>query len=171
MARRPAKPVEDSPAAARQAAVRILKTRLISRSALVTRLVRRGFSRGSAEAAAEALERVGLLDDRRLAESLVRKQMGSKPVGKRVLESKLRQRGISGTAAGAAVAQGMAGRDVLADAIDLARRRARLLKPGEDPQVVHRRLFGYLARRGFDAEVCREAVGRVTGDSGDLGDR
>jgi regulatory protein len=123
----------------------------------------------AAEAAAAELERVGLLDDRKLAESLVRKQMGAKPAGKRVLVAKLRQRGIPGATAEEAVKQGTAGRDELADAVDLARRKARLFKAGEDPQVARRRLFAYLARRGFDGAICRAAVGRVTGDSGGLG--
>ena len=61
-------------------------------------------------------------------------------------------------------------RDVLADALDLARRKVRILKPGEDPQVVARKLFAYLARRGFDAEICRAAVSRFAGNLGDLGE-
>ena len=101
---------------------------------------------------------VPILDDRRFAESLVRKQLGSKPAGKRVLVARLRQRGIDPTPANHAAGQALEGRDGLRDAIDLARRRLGTMKPGLDPQLVQCKVFAYLARRGFEPEVCRSAV-------------
>ena len=82
--------------------------------------------------------------------------------------AKIRQRGIPAATASEAAEARLKDRDVLADAVDLARRKARVLRPGEDPQVVARKLFAYLARRGFDADVCRAAVAKATGKLGDL---
>jgi regulatory protein len=155
-------------AGARRVAIKILKTRMVSRAALVGRLVRKGYSPATASAAATEMADKGLIDDRRLAESLVRKQLGTKAAGKRVLVAKVRQRGIAGPVAEAAAAEGLKGRDLLADAVDLARRKARGSKPGLDPQVLRQRVFAYLARRGFDGEVCRRAVERALGNLGDL---
>lgn len=170
MARRAPKPVDDpnDAGAARREALKVLKARLISRATLISRLARRGYSKGVAERTAADLEGLGLLNDPRLAESLARKQMNTKPVGKRVLVAKIRQRGIPAATANEAAEARLKDRDVLADALDLARRKVRILKPGEDPQVVARKLFAYLARRGFDADVCRAAVERVIGNLGDL---
>jgi regulatory protein len=173
MARRAAKSVADpgDAAGARRAGIKMLKTRLISRAALVMRLTRQGYERPAAEQAAEQLAGAGLLDDRRLAESLVRKQVQAKAAGKTVLVAKLRQRGIDGATAKEAVSEGLKGRDMLADAVDLARRRARGSKPGMDAQTLERKVFGYLARRGFDAEICRAAVAAALGRRGQDDDR
>ena len=170
MARRGEQPVRDADDAgeARRLALKMLKGRMVSRGVLVMRLVKRGVSPEAAGAVATQLEGLGLLDDRKLAASLVRKQMGMKAAGKRVLVAKLRQRGIGTGTATEAVDEGLKGRDPLADAIDLARRRMRTMKQGLDSQVVRQRVFAYLARRGFDAEVCRTAVERAFGKMGDL---
>ena len=123
------------------------------------------------ERASDELVRAGVLDDERLAESLVRRQVQAKPAGKVVLVAKLRQRGIAGGLAKEAVEEGLRGRDLLADAVELARRKVRGSKPGLERQVLERRVFAYLARRGFESEVCRSAVERAVGSGGAEFDR
>jgi hypothetical protein len=41
-----------------------------------------------------------------------------------------------------------------------------VVKPGTAPEVVRRRLFAYLARRGVEAEVCRAAIAQLPGAAG-----
>ncbi|MCH2153667.1 MAG: RecX family transcriptional regulator, partial [Phycisphaerales bacterium] len=54
--------------------------------------------------------------------------------------------------------------DPLEAAVKLARQAMRSLRSC-DPQTRHRRLWGRLARRGFEAEVINMAIREVEGDS------
>ncbi|MEO1130135.1 MAG: RecX family transcriptional regulator [Planctomycetota bacterium] len=132
-----------------------------SRRRLIERLRGKGVEPPIAEQVADALEQRGVLDDDALAASAARAIVSRRPAGRRLIEAKLRQQGIDAEGAKAAAAGALEGRDPLEDAIALASRRARTFGAGVDDQARRRRLFGVLARRGFDADVCRTAVERV----------
>jgi regulatory protein len=134
-----------------------------SRRRIMERLRGKGVEAAIAEHVADALERRGVLDDDALAASAARAIVSRRPAGRRLIEAKLRQQGIDAEGAKAAAAGALEGRDPLEDAIALASRRMRTFGAGVDDQARRRRLFGVLARRGFDADVCRVAVERVCG--------
>ena len=150
-------------------AMRSLSRRARTRGQIIDGLVRKGHGRADAEAAAERLVELGLLDDRAYAEAAAREILARKPAGKRFIESKLRQRRVGRDLAAEVAGAATESRDELADALRLATRRARALPGKLDGEAARRRLYGYLARRGFDGEVCRRAVeealeGRGGGD-------
>lgn len=126
--------------------------------------------RADLERLADDLARKGFLDDRRYAESVAAAEIRRKPAGSRLIETKLRAKRID-----AKLAREIASHTVSEDrarredrgehknaaALELARRKMRTLSNRVDPDTAARRIYGLLARRGFDPDVCREVTRRV----------
>ncbi len=148
-------------AGARRYAMRALAARPMSRRELTDRMMARGCDAGSADDVAARLEAAGLIDDAAFAESMVRSQLARKPAGRTLLVAKLRQKRVEPEAAKRAVDQALRGTDQTAGAADMALKRALRMNPKLGREVIRRRLMGLLARRGFDGEVCREALERT----------
>ncbi|MCB1281736.1 MAG: regulatory protein RecX, partial [Salinibacterium sp.] len=108
------------------------------------------------EAELERLERVGLIDDAALAETVVRTQHERKGLGKAALVALLRRRNIEQNVIDEALVQ-VSAEDEAARAESLAERRAAQLT-GLDHDTAVRRLSGYLQRKGYSSETVRAAV-------------
>ncbi|MBC7835709.1 MAG: RecX family transcriptional regulator [Phycisphaerales bacterium] len=141
-------------------AKRALTSRRLTRSQLLTRLTKRGLSRPWCERIAAEMERIGLIDDAALGDDLAQTIARRKPAGPRYIQAKLRARGLNSKDATASAARATESVDLLEQATQLATRRARSLAKLERA-VAQRRLYGVLARRGFDADICIEAVKRA----------
>lgn len=149
---------------ARASALLLLKFRPRSEAELTARLARKGFDRSAIERVIAQLKRSGLLDDAKFARYLATQQMLNRPVGKRALADSLRAKGIDPATAASAIAQATEGVDELKTARQLAQERLSKM-PGLSSDVLRRRLFGFLSRRGFSSEVVyrvvREAASRA----------
>jgi regulatory protein len=145
-------------AEARALAESLIARRPRSRRELAGHLARRGHVPAVVERVCGALARAGLLDDaayaRQIADSLLRRS----PMGPAAIRARLVRRGVDARLAGDISREALAGTDQDAQALDLARRRARALPKGLDERARRRRLVGYLARRGFDPEIAFSAV-------------
>lgn len=146
---------------ARHDALMIVQRRAVTRKGLIDKLAQKGHARPDADEAAAALERVGLIDDARVADSAARSAVRKGGVGKRLVEQKLRAKGVGPEAAKEAAERAMEGRDVLADALGLARKKARSSMGRGDRRSATRKVAAALARRGFDVDVCRKATKRA----------
>lgn len=144
--------------AARADALALLRTRSRSKRDLLDRLALKGHDRTPAREALDRLERVGLLDDAALARDRAAVIAESGRAGPRAAEVKLRALGIDPAAASGAVGDAYAGIDTLAQATEAAHRRARTFGPDLDRPTRQRRLYGFLARRGYDHDTCRKAT-------------
>lgn len=133
-----------------------LTRRGMSRWEMGERLVARDLDSSVVEAELDRLERVGLLDDAALAETIVRTQHERKGLGRSALNSELRRRRIDQGVIDEALSQ-LDGDDERVRAGELAERRARQLG-GLDRETAARRLNGYLMRKGYAFDVVREAV-------------
>lgn len=153
---------EEDIAKAVKAAVRLLAGRSLTRQELVTRLARR-FDAAVAEAAADRLERERLLSDRAAADSGARSELARGASRERAAE-RLLARGVDHATARRAVIDAAGGRDEGEAALDLARRRVRMCPAGLEPEAIRRRVFAYLARRGYDEDTARAAVERAVGE-------
>lgn len=132
--------------------------KLLSRRAY-TRLgmARKLFSRGEPENVETVLDRLtesGYLDDRVFAQNYVQSRVANHPSGRRLLEMKLRAKGIPTTAI----------REVLdeikpeveeAAAQNLAKKKAAVLKNLE-PIARKRRIFQFLINRGFSPSIAKK---------------
>lgn len=141
----------------RASALRLLKFRPRSESELRRRLLQKGAAETEVELVIQEFRQKGFLDDAKFARYVVTQQMLSKPVGRRMLVSRLKSRGVDAALAQSAVDQGTQGQDELELARQTARSRFERMRdlPRE---VVQRRLFGFLSRRGFSSDVVYKVI-------------
>lgn len=151
--------------AARTDALRLLRARARTRHDLIGRLMRKGHDRADAASAVDRLARVGLVDDASLARDRAERLASGARLGPRGAEARLRTMGLGAALSAEAVAGAYAGVDLLEQATSTARKRAASLSPDLDDRTRRARLFGFLARRGYDHETCRGAVERALGSA------
>ena len=141
-----------------QAAARLLRYRGRSRGEMERALQRKGYGEAAVSLTLERLERVGLINDEALAERLA-EGLRERKLGTRVVRQKMLQAGLGRELTEETLAElgeeGEAGRAVALGEKYVAR------SGGEDPARLRRRLYGYLARRGFDDGVCRQVLEQV----------
>ncbi|MEM6750931.1 MAG: regulatory protein RecX [Planctomycetota bacterium] len=158
--------VEEASAGERavEAAARALSRRPKSKRKLDQALRQKEFDPAARAQAIERMERIGAIDDRSLGESMVRSTLGRKPAGPRYLKAKLRSAGLDDELAQELADQASQTRDEtgVEGARALVRVKLRGMR-GLAPEVKRRRLYGMLARRGFDPDV----ISRVLSESHD----
>lgn len=151
-------------------ALNLLAFRARSSAELARTLVRKGEPKALVDRAVERLLEQGLLDDAAFAQSFTRAKVLGAQQSKRRVQQDLARRGVARTVSDAAIAtvfeeEGVDQRDVVEQA---ARKKLRTLTKLE-PVVRRRRLYAFLARRGYDGEDIRramEAVGEELRDEG-----
>lgn len=147
---------------ARAHALRLLNARPYSTRNLSRKLLLKGYSKEVIAQVVERLTRVGLLNDEQFGRELIRQLRAGKPAGDRLLASKLAQHGIDTRIAQRLISES-AGEQVPAHedpAIEKLVVRKLASMSHLAPEVRARRIFGLLARRGFDYEQVRQIVDR-----------
>ncbi len=134
-------------------AMHALARRGMSSAELRTYLIGREFPVEEVDVEIERLESVGLLDDLQLAETLVRTLRERKGLGRSALKSELGRRRLDPDAIGAAL-ETLEG-DENSVALELAMKRAGQLR-SYDRETAHRRLMGFLQRKGYFGRRRRE---------------
>ena len=144
---------EDAFCRAREAALVLLSHRARSERELRDRLLRRGYTPEVAERTLSNLRERGLLDDVAFAQAFARDRLRSRPSGRRRLVADLRGKGVSPEDAERALAE--MSHESEESELDLARRALAKFpqRGGEDRAATKRRLYAYLARRGFGSGV------------------
>lgn len=104
----------------------------------------------------DAFIEADLVNDERFAGMFVRSKFAQKATSRRVIARELQRKGINQEIAQEALAQ-ISEEDELAAAIDFAQRRARTMA-NLAPEVARRRLYGALARRGYNPDQVRQAL-------------
>lgn len=142
---------------ARETCLSLLARRSRSRTELWRRLKTRKIGREVAEAVIGELERLGLVDDREHAKAWAEQAVRSGRAGPGAIRARLRQQGVSAEVGREATEAAMAGADEEELARRMAEKRLRALG-GVDVQTRRRRVYNYLARRGFSHEAIRSAL-------------
>ena len=162
-ARRPrnaeAEPSTD-PAAAHEAALKLLERTRRTRSDLHRKLLEKGFGETAVTEVLDRLVAVGLVDDTEFARAFLAGRWGRKPAGWRRLQQELRAKGVGDEAVKAARAA-IEQRDGAVDEVATARKliaQARRRYAKLEPRAQQQRLYALLARRGFDGDVIRRAL-------------
>ena len=143
-----------------------LERRRRTRSELETILRRKGFGSPAFGPILDRLTEVGLIDDLQYARVFLERRAASKPRGARLLRSELLAKGIPGDVADQALAERKAESDPVDDALKALKlwlpRQAKL-----EPRERRQKLWQFLARRGFSADVIEQAARRAEscGDS------
>jgi regulatory protein len=146
-----------SPTLARQRALRRLARRDHSEAEMRRALTRNGFAPGVVDETLARLRSEKYLDDQGLAGRFARSRVAHHGLGRNRVRQALRARGVSRAIIEKGVAEAL--RDVSeTDALeDLARRYWRQHGRDEPLQRI-RKLWAFLLRRGFPAELARERL-------------
>lgn len=110
-----------------------------------------------------ALEQEGTLKDDEIARRIVQETLARAGAGRALLESKLAAKGIDAETSKGVIDDELAS----GGAVEAARRRLGAIPAHLEPGVRARRLFAFLARRGFDEHESAEAVRAVLGVDAD----
>jgi regulatory protein len=151
----------EDPAACREAALKLLERQRRTRADLSRRLREKGYAAATIEAVLDRLAGVGLIDDVEYARAFIAGRWGRRAAGWRRIALELRTRGVSADDVASArrrfeADSGAADETAAARrAVEQAARRMR----GLEPAVRSRRLYALLARRGFDPDTIRAALG------------
>ncbi|MFA6168446.1 MAG: regulatory protein RecX [Gemmatimonadaceae bacterium] len=115
-------------------------------------LLQRGFDRGDVSDAVQRLTEIGAIDDSQFARAFARSRALGKGMSKRRLQQELSRRGVDSKMATAAIADVLEEESVDERALlEAAARKKLAVLRGQEPDAVRKRLYGYLARRGYDS--------------------
>jgi regulatory protein len=141
-------------------ALHFLGYRARSRSEVRERLRRYGYGEETVRAVIGRLEELGYLDDEEFARTVVREK--ARRYGPRRVSADLRRSGVDAELAQDIVEEEFAERSELEAARSVAARRYN--SRGSDAEA--RRVYGFLMRRGYSADVCAEVAREYRGASG-----
>jgi regulatory protein len=147
------------PAKAYQYALTLLSARGYTTRNLRRKLVQKEFESNEIESAMERLVSSGLLDDRRYAAEFARQRLVTGRSSARRVVKELALKGIAGNVARGVVAAVVdeEGVETIGLMESIARKKLALL--GDlDSAVKRRRLFGFLARRGFEVDDIKHVI-------------
>ena len=143
-------------------ALNLLAGRPYSTQALRKKLIQKEYVAADADDAIRRLVDNGLLNDAKYAEQYARSKMLSTGASKRRLAQDLYRKGVKGDVATVAIASVVADEDIDEEALIERVARKKLATLGDlEPLVLRRRLFGFLARRGYDLDDIKRVVDRV----------
>lgn len=139
-----------------QRALKLLDYRPRSEREIRQNLEKNGAREEVIAAVLERLNKAGLVDDRRFARLWVENRAELHPRSQRALAYELKQRGVSDDAIRSAVE----GVDEEALAYQAAQKQARKLQ-GLDWQTFRQKMYGFLARRGFNYEISQPVTAQI----------
>jgi len=152
----PAAPADKAARRAQNVSVAALTRRGMSEAELRDRLRDREIADDQIDAEVERLRASHYLDDVALAENVVRTESERKGRGRSAIAAELRRRRIDQGAIDAAL-ENIDEDDERERAREVAERRVRQM-PGQPPEVLRRRLTGFLQRRGYSGPVLQYAL-------------
>ncbi len=136
-------------------ALNVLGYRARAEGELRERLGRAGYADGTVAAVVERLRELGYLDDGEFARNATREK--ARKYGPRRILGDLKRSGVDDEVAREAVEEEFSGDEELEAASAAAERR---YNSGERSDAHARRVYGFLARRGYSAGVCAEIAKR-----------
>jgi regulatory protein len=134
-------------------ALNLLGYRARSTGEVEQRLRRHGYAEETVEAVISRLKELGYLDGEEYARSAAREK--ARKYGPRRVYTDLLSGGVEEDTVRRAVEEEFHGRSELEDAFSAAARR---YNAGEGSVAQARRVYGFLMRRGYSAEVCAEVA-------------
>ena len=144
-------------------ALNLLSARPYATRALHRKLIQKEYPAADADDAIRRLVDNGLLNDEKFAEQYARSRMLSTGASKRRLTQDLYRKGIKGDVASTAIANVIADEEIDTAVVIEQVARKKLAQLGDvEPLVLRRRLFAFLARRGYDVDEIKSVVGRLT---------
>ena len=152
-----------TPPSAYNYALNLLSARPYATRALHRKLIQKQYSAADADDAIRRLVDNGLLNDAKYAEQYARSKMLSTGTSKRRVQQDLFRKGIKGDLATNAIANVIESEEIdPAVVIERVARKKLAQLGGLEPLVIRRRLFAFLARRGYDVDEIKRVVSQLT---------
>ncbi|MBT4136314.1 MAG: regulatory protein RecX [Candidatus Latescibacteria bacterium] len=142
------------------AALRLLSRRAYTRKEINDKLTKREFKLAAIDTTLADLERLELIDDRVFAKRFVDERLRLKPCGRILLARDLKRRGVPVVVIDEIIEEAFDVVDTMAMAYEVLSARARRYERLEKSKAINR-MFGFLARRGFDGGTARDVAKRV----------
>jgi regulatory protein len=153
---------EEEQTSAYHQALRHLGGRPHSRAEIQRHLISKRFSSEAIDSAIERLQRDGLVDDAEFARFWTENRVEFRPRSTRALRYELRQKGVDGADIDAALVE------VDDEHSAWAAVQSKLaLWQKLPPEEFEKKLFGFLARRGFDFDTARGVLRKAKADLAD----
>lgn len=147
---------------AKDVAYRFLSYRPRSEREVIRRLKLKGFTEDIAVKVINTLGKYGYIDDAKFSFDWAKYRLQNKPIGKRRLIRELREKGIASDIIHNAVDKAYKNIDESEIARELVKKKIRSYK-GLGDNIVQRRLFAFLLRRGFSTETSKRVTNEVLG--------
>ena len=126
------------------------------------KLIQKEVPADEADAVIERLLGAGLLDDERYALAYARSKLVGQGSSARRISQDLTRKGVSAEVSKQAIEQVVVDEEVDTHAVIERVARKKLASMGDlEPVVLRRRLFAFLARRGYELDEIREVVAAV----------
>ena len=152
-----------TPPSAYNYALNLLSARPYATGALHRKLIQKQYSAADADDAIRRLVDNGLLNDAKFAEQYARSKILSTGASKRRLQQDLFRKGIKGDVAITAIASVLESEEIdPAAVVERVAKKKLAQLGGLEPLVVRRRLFAFLARRGYGVDEIKAVVSRLT---------
>jgi len=152
-----------TPPSAYNYALNLLSARPYATRALHRKLIQKQYSAADADDAIRRLVDNGLLNDAKYAEQYARSKMLSTGTSKRRVQQDLFRKGITGDLATNAIANVLESEEIDPEAVLARVAKKKLAQLGDlEPLVLRRRLFAFLARRGYDVDEIKRVVSQLT---------
>ncbi|MFN2637999.1 MAG: regulatory protein RecX [Gemmatimonadaceae bacterium] len=143
-------------------ALNLLGARSYSTQALRRKLIQKEYPTADADDAIRRLVDNGLLNDAKYAEQYARSKIVSTGASKRQVQQDLYRKGIKGELATNAIATIIEDEQIDTAAVVEQVARKKLAQMGDlEPLVLRRRLFAFLARRGYELDEIKAVVSRL----------
>lgn len=137
-----------------------LNRRAMSRRDLDKKLERLEYEQAVREQVLDRLTEMKFLDDEAYARALIDSTLRRKPAGPQLLRQKLYQKGIGRSLIEKLVSETTDAQDLAPGAVDLARKKLRSMQR-LDIDTRKRRLYGLLARRGFNPDTISSVMAEL----------
>jgi len=141
-------------------AYRLFSIRPRSEKELRDRLFRKGFGSATVYEVISLLKEKNIIDDSKFARAWVESRMRTNPKGDMLLRKELRDKGVSAPIIEKALSEKETEEGPLV--LALARRKAESLKKLPEAKA-RKKLFDFLARKGFNFEIIEDIVKETLG--------
>ena len=145
-------------------ALRLLNYRERSRREVRDKLERKKFSAPVIAEVLEKCEDLGLIDDEKFARLWIRSRIRFKPRSAWLIGRELREKGIKEEMIGPILEEEYPAEEERETVRSLASRRIRYYRR-DDRETARRKLYAYLARRGFSGDMISKAVAEAFDDN------
>jgi len=149
------------------AAIRLLNYRLRTKREVVSRLRQKNFPTDVIDRVVKKLDSLRMIDDLRFAEAFVAEKISSKPIGRRELERRLFEKGVSKETALQTISALVDDSKQLELALKAAQTKLRSLKKFASKRK-REKLASFLAGRGFDWDTIKRTVRDTIPEEDDL---